>query len=137
VLLHFRDLVLNLLMATDIADKDLKMFRDARWAKAFSDDECKTDGPRDAINRKATIVIEHLIQASDIAHTMQHWHVYRQWNEKFFCECYKAYREGHAAVDPTQFWWQGELGFYDCYITPLARKLATCGVFGVSSDEYL
>ena len=24
-------------------------------------------------NRKATIVIEHIIQASDVAHTMQHW----------------------------------------------------------------
>lgn len=27
--------------------------------------------------------------------------------------------------------------FKDFYIIPLARKLATCGVFGVSSDEYL
>jgi hypothetical protein len=26
---------------------------------------------KDAINRKATIVIEHLIQASDVSHTMQ------------------------------------------------------------------
>jgi hypothetical protein len=26
---------------------------------------------KDALNRKATIVIEHLIQASDVAHTMQ------------------------------------------------------------------
>lgn len=77
VLLRFRDLLVNLLMATDIADKDLKMLRDARWSKAFSDDLCKEDTPRDDINRKATIVIEHLIQASDIAHTMQHWHVYR------------------------------------------------------------
>jgi hypothetical protein len=30
----------------------------------------------------------------------------------------------------------GELGFFDFYIIPLAKKLATCGVFGVSSDEY-
>ena len=29
------------------------------------------------IDRKATIVIEHLIQASDVAHTMQHWQVYQ------------------------------------------------------------
>ena len=28
---------------------------------------------RDTVNRKATIVIEHLIQASDVGHTMQHW----------------------------------------------------------------
>jgi hypothetical protein len=38
---------------------------------------------------------------------------------------------------------QGELGFYDFYIIPLAKKLKDCGVFagvamfGVASDEYL
>ena len=32
---------------------------------------------------------------------------------------------------------QGEIGFFDFYIIPLARKLKECGVFGVSSDEYL
>lgn len=33
--------------------------------------------------------------------------------------------------------YQGELGFFDCYIIPLAKKLKDCGVFGVASDEYL
>lgn len=27
--------------------------------------------------------------------------------------------------------------FFDFYIIPLAKKLKDCGVFGVSSDEYL
>jgi hypothetical protein len=27
--------------------------------------------------------------------------------------------------------------FYDFYIIPLAKKLSECGVFGISSDEYL
>jgi hypothetical protein len=86
---------------------------------------------------KATIVIEHLIQASDVAHTMQHWHIYRKWNERLFLEMLKAYREGHAEKDPTDFWYEGEIGFFDYYIIPLAKKLKDCGVFGVSSDEYL
>ena len=30
-----------------------------------------------------------------------------------------------------------EIGFFDFYIIPLAKKLKDCGVFGVSSDEYL
>lgn len=59
-------------MATDIADKNLKTLRNARWDKAFSGKE-SADSTQDAINRKATIVLEHLIQASDVAHTMQHW----------------------------------------------------------------
>ena len=53
-------------------DKDLKELRNARWEKAFSEGAV-TESAADAINRKATIVIEHLIQASDVAHTMQHW----------------------------------------------------------------
>jgi len=78
---RFRQLVVNSVMATDIMDKDLKELRNARWDKAFKKgdsadfvDKSKTD----EVNRKATIVIEHIIQASDISHTMQHWHVYRK-----------------------------------------------------------
>jgi len=33
--------------------------------------------------------------------------------------------------------YQGELGFFDFYVIPLAKKLKECGVFGVSSDECL
>ena len=40
-------------------------------------------------------------------------------------------------IDPSIGWYQGELGFYDFYIIPLAKKLKECGCFGVSSDEYL
>lgn len=89
------------------------------------------------MNRKATIVIEHLIQASDVAHTMQHWHVYRKWNERLFRELYKAYHDGRAKGNPLDFWYEGEIGFFDFYVIPLAKKLKDCGVFGVASGEYL
>ena len=135
---RFRQLLVNSVMATDIVDKELKALRNARWERAFTESPlCSTDTPRDTINRKATIVIEHLIQASDVAHTMQHWHIYRKWNERFFYECYNAYQAGRAASNPIENWYKGELGFFDFYIIPLAKKLTDCGVFGVSSDEYL
>jgi hypothetical protein len=72
---RFRQLVVNSVMATDIADKDLKQLRNARWDRAFSESvsEGAQESKADSVNRKATIVIEHLIQASDVAHTMQHW----------------------------------------------------------------
>jgi len=152
--IRFRQLVVNSVMATDIMDKDLKALRDNRWKKAFSEESLAGGSggglleededvgqlqatARDAINRKATIVIEHLIQASDVAHTMQHWHIYRKWNERLFREMHKAYMEGRAEKDPADFWYKGEIGFFDFYIIPLAKKLSECGVFGVSSDEYL
>ena len=140
-LIRFRKLVVNGVMATDIADKDLKTLRNNRWDKAFKVDPNETvsspQEQRDAVNRKATIVIEHLIQASDVSHTMQHWHVFRKWNQSLFEEMYEAYRTGRATTNPADFWYQGEIGFFDYYIIPLAKKLKDCGVFGVSSDEYL
>jgi class 3 adenylate cyclase len=135
---HFRQLVVNSVMATDIMDKDLKELRNSRWDRAFQESAATVpESIRDTVNRKATIVIEHLIQASDVSHTMQHWHIYRKWNERLFQEMYLAYKSGHSDKDPSDFWYKGEMGFFDFYIIPLAKKLKDCGVFGVSSDEYL
>jgi 3'5'-cyclic nucleotide phosphodiesterase len=135
-LLRFRQLVVNTVLATDIFDKELNDLRKKRWSKAFSEVENCKNISADQINRKATIVIEHIIQASDVSHTMQHWHVYRKWNKLLFKEMYLAYQSGRMGADPSQFWYEGELGFFDNYIIPLAMKLKECNVFGVSSDEY-
>ena len=66
---RFRLLLVNSVCATDIFDQELGAMRKARWEKAFqvSDDEATTEDT----NRKATIIIEHIIQASDVSHTMQ------------------------------------------------------------------
>jgi 3'5'-cyclic nucleotide phosphodiesterase len=133
---RFRQLVLNSVMATDIMDKDLKALRNRQWDKAFNQKEQDLSLP-DATNYKATVVLNHLIQASDVAHTMQHWHVYRKWNARLYQEMVQAYRHGRADRDPAEYWYQGELGFFDFYVIPLAKKLNECGVFGVSGDEYL
>ena len=116
---RFRQLVVNSVLATDIVDKELKNARNARWEKAFNDSN-EEEHPRNAINRKATIVIEHLIQASDVSHTMQHWFVFRKWNERLFHEMFKAYKEGRSAANPSEFWYKGEIGFFDfCkFLTP-------------------
>ena len=134
--LRFRQILVNAVMATDIMDKDLNAARKARWSVAFDESADKLSY-KERNDRKATIVIEHLIQASDVAHTMQHWHIYRKWNARLFEEMYKAYKDGRSKTDPSETWYKGEIGFFDFYIIPLAMKLKNCGVFGVSSDEYL
>ena len=81
---RFRQLVVNIVLATDIFDKDMKAIRESRWGKAFQYATEEDEAPEpylekqehalstiDGINLKATIVMEHLIQASDVAHTMQ------------------------------------------------------------------
>ena len=89
------------------------------------------------VNHSKFLSYKHLIQASDVYHTMQHWHVYRKWNERLFEEMYLAYKTGRANADSSTFWYKGELGFFDHHLIPLSKKLIDCGVFGVSSDEYL
>jgi 3'5'-cyclic nucleotide phosphodiesterase len=133
---RFRQLVVNCILATDIADKDLKTLRDNRWNAAFHFHH--TDSSTDKrMDIKATIVIEHLIQASDVAHTMQHFVIFQRWNERLFQELYFAYLAGRIEKDPALCWYKDEIWFFDNYIIPLAKKLKDCGVFGVSSDEYL
>ena len=67
--------------------------------------------------------------------------MYRQssqkWNKRLFEEMSCAFLAGRANKDPADNWYKGEIGFFDFYIIPLAKKLKDCGVFGVSSDEYL
>lgn len=73
---RFRQVVVNVIMATDICDKDLKEFRNKRWAKAFDENTQTEIDSEQYKNLKATIGIETLIQASDIKHTMSNWYVF-------------------------------------------------------------
>ena len=131
---RFRQVLVNSVIATDIFDKEMSSLRKMRWDRAFQEEKCFTTKDK---NRKATIVIEHLIQASDVAHTMQHFDVYKKWNGHLFEETYKNYALGKTDKDPAEGWYKGELWFFDNYVIPLTTKLRNCGVFGVSSDEYL
>ena len=73
-------------MATDIFDAELNGLRKSRWMRAFAGEqnqegEEEKEEVADRSDLRATIVIEHIIQASDVSHTMQHWHVYQKWNK--------------------------------------------------------
>ena len=69
---------------------------------------------------------------------MQHWHIYLKYNRRLFEERWLAWLRGVAGEqDPSVGWYKGEIGFFEFYIIPLARKLDRCGVFGVSYHEYL
>jgi len=131
-LARFRQVVVNVVLATDIFDKELNGLRKARWNKAFS---TEAGSKNESNGLRATIVIEHIMQASDVSHTMQHWHIYTKWNKKLFHEMIKAHRAGRMGVDPATFWYKGEIGFFDNYIIPLAKKLKDCKVFGDANSD--
>ena len=102
---RFRQLVCNAVVATDIFDPDLKAMRENRWAVAFSP-SARGDDPQVFRNR-ATIVLEYIVQASDVCHTMQHFTIYSKWNKALFAETYTAYKEGRVDTDPSEGWYKG------------------------------
>jgi hypothetical protein len=77
--------VVHTIIATDIFYSDLAQRQMGCWKLAFEskDDAVKT---LDNVSHKAAIVIEHLIQASDVGHTIQHLQVFSKWNEGLFQE---------------------------------------------------
>ena len=79
--IRFRQLLVNLVLATDTLDIDQRDSRDSRWERVFGTEATDNDDP-ELYSRRATILAELLVQAADIGHTMQHWHIYRKWNEQ-------------------------------------------------------
>ena len=99
---RFRQVVVNAVLATDFVDDQLVSLRKSQWEKAFV--ENYKDSSNENLNRKAKIVIEMLIQSSDIFHATQNWHLYQKWNERHFQEMYKAFQVGRLTQDPSVFW---------------------------------
>ena len=137
-MLLFHQLVFRSVLATDIDDWGLLNVRNARWKTVFESQRqpCSLNDPETA-GSKAALVIDVLMQASDVAHTMQHWHLYRKWNDRLFFERYHAFLEGRADVNPAQRWYDEQAIHFTSHVIPLAKKLHDSGVFGVSSTEYL
>jgi hypothetical protein len=72
----FHQMVINIVLANDICDKRPKELRNQRWENAFSNEACVHETQnKKARNRKASILLEHLIQASDVSHKILHWHL--------------------------------------------------------------
>jgi hypothetical protein len=127
-----QDIVLKAVLATDISDPTLKVMRDTSWKKAFA-----AANDSDTSNRKATLLIEHMMQASDVVHTMQNFVNFRKWNERLYEEKYVEYLTGRAGQHPLDYWYNGELSFFDYYIIPLANRLREFHAFGDDADGYV
>lgn len=136
---RFRQVMVNAILATDLQDGDAQSARNDRWEEAFQGamEEEIPEISQSRMNNRATLVIEHLMQAADIAHTMQHWHLYRKWSQRLFLEQHAAYRSGRCRVDPTETWFQSQLDLFSKNSVPVAQRLKESNVLGVSSGECL
>lgn len=108
--IRFRKIVVNIVMSTDIFDKELNSQREERWQRAFGKDSKDIDIHSEEIaNLRATVAIEFAMQLADIMHTTQHFHSYCRWNERLFEEMYVAYETGRSKTNPADGWYQGFL----------------------------
>lgn len=70
-----------------------------------------------------TVVLEYLLQASHVSHTMQHWLIYDKWNDRLFKEEYLAFQRGLSSRDPSRDWYEDQLCYFDNVVIPLATRL--------------
>lgn len=132
---RFRQLVITAIMATDLLDQELWDSRVIRWGVAF---ETGFSGEQEELDRRrATLVLELLVQAADMFHCLQHWDLYLQWNTHLYQETYRAFVEERTERDPAEYWFDGELTIFDYHVIPLVRKLCDLGCLGVYGEECL
>jgi hypothetical protein len=70
LLFLFRHVIVNIVLANDIFDKELNYPRKNRSDRAFGDDK----GGHDL--RAKIVVVRHIMQALDVSHTTRHWPLY-------------------------------------------------------------
>lgn len=64
---------------------------------------------------------EHLMLLADVSHLAQGWDNFIKWNFRLFKELHESWKKGYCE-DPQVGWYQGQIGFIDNYILPLAKR---------------
>lgn len=133
---RFRQILVNCILSTNFTDEHLVKLRKERWELAFLRNR-KQDST-ETRNRRATILLELLMQAADVFHATSSWQLYQRWNERQFMQVYKAFKSGRLMQNPCVFWYKSELLFFDEHVVPIVRQMSECGVFEQSTaDQYL
>mmetsp|Transcript_18804 Transcript_18804/g.32339 ORF Transcript_18804/g.32339 Transcript_18804/m.32339 type:complete len:366 (-) Transcript_18804:1588-2685(-) len=101
----------------------------------FAENDEDSDNTREALRH--SVVIETMLNIADVAHSMQSWELFLFWNRKLYEELYVAYKSGRSSNDPSNDWYENQLGFYRLYVIPLAEKMKKCGVFGEHGGEWV
>jgi hypothetical protein len=67
--------------------------------------------------------VEHIIQASDVDHMMEHWNIFKMWNEWLFDEMCISFTTGQSEKeDPSIWWYKGHILLFDKYNILLAEE---------------
>jgi 3'5'-cyclic nucleotide phosphodiesterase len=130
-----RQLTVDCVLATDIFDKNLNIVRESQWQKTFVNKNELLSTQQET--ERKVILLEYIMQVSNVIHTMQRWTIYQKWSQRLFCELYEAYRSGQSDDNPADGWYLGELCFFDEYVLPLAKNLNVNDAFDASCHEFV
>ena len=78
---------------------------------------------------KATVILETILTAADVAHNLQGWDQMVLWSTRLYLELRKAFVAGRG-TDPQGRWFENQIGFLESYLEPLATRLEDTGVYG-------
>lgn len=112
----FLHLVTSAVLATDVASPDIQSKIRTRFERVvIIQDEDVTELD------KTLAVVEQILLLADVGHCSQGYDNFLNWNGSFFHECLNDYHEGRGN-DPRPGWHEGQLGFLEGYILPLAER---------------
>ncbi len=90
------------------------------------DEEIFLDEPDEL---KALVVLELILRAADVAHSLQSWTNMKRWSSRLYRELSMAHRAGRGP-DPGPGWFDNQAKALESYVGPLALQLDETGVFG-------
>ena len=73
------------------------------------------------------VTVEHLMQLCDVSHLMQGWENFLKFNFRLYKELMDCHRNGTLS-NPSPNWAIGQIGFFNNYVIPLAKRVEKiCG----------
>jgi hypothetical protein len=106
----------------------------ARSAEFFASilegsNELVVGDPDEPDELRASVIMEQLIKAADVAPLMQGWDHMEKWSARLFFELMDSHESGRGE-DPRQGWFENQITFLESYLLPLARRLHATKAFG-------
>ena len=119
---EFIHLVTSAILATDISNKETERKVQERFDRvivATDKDYAVTELD------KTQSVVEHILLLADVGHCSQGYDNFLIWNAAFFHERFQGFQAGRGSDPRQEEWHQGQIGFIEGYIIPLAVRCNT------------
>lgn len=101
-----------------------------------SHDKNDEDTMADLMSLRTESILEQIMQMSDVAHCTQSYNTFSKWNRMLYDELYLAHVTDRGP-DILGNWYNGQIGFFDHYVIPLAERLDSSGIFGSKGKTFL